>query len=170
MAAKTKSKPPKKDSANNKIKTNKTIENKESIVIDNYNKTNDILNRVRTGLTEEQKQQAIANEEHYRKLYNEIFNFNQTKDFSQLCEMLIDGYNNLLKQYQKESKETELIIKFAFRDFFLLIFINLKSVFDGNEFLKNIHRKVYFSDNYVDIKTFDELVEYCKKQIQNEKK
>lgn len=169
MATKSKSKATKKDSIEKKdspkSKNQKTIVNTNS-----YNQTNDILNKVRTGLTQEQKQQAIANEEHYRKLYNEIFNFNQTKDFSELCTMLIDGYNNLLKQYQKNSKETGLIIKFAFRDFFLLIFINLKNIFDENEFLKNIHKKVYFSDNYVDIKTFDELIEYCKKQIQNEKK
>ena len=132
-----------------------------------------ILNNVEKNLTQQQKEEAIKKEEHYRKLYGQIYDFNQTRDFAVLCNSLISGYENMLKIYEDESKDKkdiDFIIKFAFRDFYLLMFINLKSVFDNDQFLKDLHKKVYFSDNYVNIDDFRKLIDYCRKFVKNDKK
>ncbi len=120
-------------------------------------------------ITEEQKQEAIKKEEYYRKLYNSIYDLNSSKDFKDIASDLIKGYDKMIDIYKdnsKDKRDINFIIKFAFRDFFLLIFINMKGFFDNNEFLKDIHKTVYFSDNGVDIEQFEKLVEYCKKYLE----
>lgn len=127
-----------------------------------------ILNNEDLGITEEQKQEAIKKEEHYRKLYYSIFDLNSTKDFKALAAELVLGYEKMVDEYSDKSKDVNdisYIIKFAFRDFFLLIFINMKNFFDNNEFLKELHKKVYFSDSYVTLEEFQSLVDYCKEYI-----
>ncbi len=121
-------------------------------------------------ITEEQKQEAIKKEEYYRKLYNSIYDLNSSKEFKNIALDLVTGYDKMMSIYNEpgqDKKDIDFIIKFAFRDFFLLIFINMKGFFDNNEFLKDIHKTVYFSDNGVDIEQFDRLVEYCKKYLED---
>ncbi len=128
-----------------------------------------ILNNEDLGITEEQKQEAIKKEEYYRKLYYSIYDLNSTKEFKNLASELIFGYEKMLDLYKDETKnknDINLIIKFAFRDFFLIIFINMKNFFDNNEFLKELHKKVFFSNTYVTIEDFDALVKYCKEYVQ----
>ncbi len=120
-------------------------------------------------ITDEQKQEAIKKEEHFRKLYNSIYDLNSSKEFKDIALDLITGYDKMISIYKaddQDKKDIDFIIKFAFRDFFLLIFINMKGFFDNNEFLKDIHRSVYFSENGVDIEQFEKLVEYCKKYLE----
>lgn len=124
-----------------------------------------IMNNEELSITPEQKEEAIRKEKYYRDLYNKIYDLNSTKSFKELSKDLIKGYENMINLYQDESKDKEdmkYIIKFAFRDFFLLIFINMKKVFDESEYLKDIHRKVYLSQNYVTLDQFEELINYCK--------
>ncbi|MGL4950389.1 MAG: hypothetical protein ACRC4M_00900 [Mycoplasma sp.] len=137
-----------------------------------------IADRVQEGedlqLSELEYENAVKKEEHFRNLYNEIFDFNSTKNFNELCGMLITGYEKLMTTYaskQDQAEDVSFIIKFAFRDFFLLMFINMKSVFDNDEFLKTIHKKVYSSANYVEIQDFVSLIDYCKEKVKlNESK
>ena len=85
-----------------------------------------ILNNEDLGITEEQKQEAIKKEEYYRKLYYSIYDLNSTKEFKNLASELIFGYEKMLDLYKDEAKnknDINLIIKFAFRDFFLIIFM-----------------------------------------------
>ena len=129
-----------------------------------------ILNSEDLGITEEQKQEAIKKEEYFRKLYYSIYDLNSTKDFKSLASELVLGFEKMLDEYADTSKnqnEINYIIKFAFRDFFLIIFINMKNFFDNNEFLKELHKKVYFSNSYVTIAEFEELINYCKEYIKS---
>ncbi len=119
-------------------------------------------------ITEQQKQEAIKKEEHFRKLYHSIYDLNSSKDFINIAQDLVNGYEKMTQIYSegtKDKHDIDFIIKFAFRDFFLLIFINMKGFFDNNEFLKDLHKTVYFSNEGVDQKQFETLVEYCKKYI-----
>lgn len=133
-----------------------------------------IINNEDLGISEAQKQEAIKKEDHYRKLYYSIYDLNSTRNFNELANDLITGYDKMIDIYKndssKDQKDINFIIKFAFRDFFLLIFINMKNLFDNNEFLKDLHRKVYMSDNYVTIEDFDQLVNYCREYIKHESK
>lgn len=139
----------------------------------NKDLNNKIINNEDLGITEQQKQEAIKKEEFYRKLYYSMFDLNSTKDFRQIASELVEGYDKMMETYNDPSKnksDINFIIKFAFRDFFLLIFINMKNFFDNNEFLKSLHRTVYMSENYVDLENFEKLVNYCKEYISNESK
>lgn len=127
-----------------------------------------ILNNEKIELTDLEKENAISKEAYFRDLYRQIFIFNNTKDFVELCNMLVTGYYCMMDAYKDKPKakgDMDYIVKFAFRDFFLLIFINMQDMFNTNDYLKELHKKVYFSDNYVDLKTFKELIEYCKAEI-----
>ena len=124
-------------------------------------------------LSTEEKLNAIKKEEYFRNLYNEFFHFDTTRDFSELAKMLIDGYDLLVLAYQNKpeiKKDINYIIKFAFRDFYLLLFIGLNNFFNSNDFLKNLHKKVYFSNSYVTEEDFDQLVEFCRNYLINEQK
>lgn len=119
-------------------------------------------------LSTEDKLNAIKKEEYFRNLYNEFFNFDNTKDFKVLAKMLIDGYDLMVDAYKDKpeiKKDINYIIKFAFRDFYLLLFIGLNQFFTSNDFLKELHKRVYFSNSYVTEKDFDELVDYCRKYL-----
>lgn len=125
-----------------------------------------ILNNEKIELSDLEKENAISKEAYFRELYHQIFIFNNTQNFVELCNMLVTGYYCMMDAYKDKAKgDMEYIVKFAFRDFFLIIFINMQEMFNNDEYLKELHKKVYFSDNYVDLKTFQELVEYCKNQI-----
>lgn len=119
-------------------------------------------------LSTEDKLNAIKKEEYFRNLYSEFYDFDNTRDFKELASMLINGYELMVEAYKDKpeiKKDINYIIKFAFRDFYLLLFINLNTFFQSNDFLKNLHKKVYFSNSYVTENDFSELVAYCKKYI-----
>ncbi|MGL4951532.1 MAG: hypothetical protein ACRC4L_00955 [Mycoplasma sp.] len=119
-------------------------------------------------LSDIEYENAIKKEEYFRNLYTNIFDFSSTKDFKELCSMLLNGYDCLMSAY-KDKKEAQgdisYIIKFAFRDFYLLIFINMKNIFDNSELLKDLHKKVYSSNNYVELEDFEKLVNFCREEI-----
>lgn len=119
-------------------------------------------------LTTEEKLNSIKKEEYFRSLYSEFFNLEQSKEFKNIAQSLIDGYSLLNSAYIDKpeiKKDAEYIIKFAFRDFYLLLFINLMSFFNENIFLKDLHKRVYFSNSYVTTDDFNELVDFCKNYI-----
>ncbi len=124
-------------------------------------------------LSTEDKLNAIKKEEYFRNLYNEFFHFDTTREFSVLARMLIDGYDLMNSAYENKpeiKKDINYIIKFAFRDFYLLLFIGMNQFFNLNEFLKKLHKKVYFSNSYVTEEDFDELVQFCRNYLANEQK
>lgn len=132
-----------------------------------------ILNNEDLNLSPLEKENAIKKEEYFRKLYGEIFDLNQTRDFKVLCKALIEGYDCMMSAYKDKPEikgDIDYIIKFAFRDFYLLIFINMKQIFDNDNFLKDLHKKVYFSENYVNLEDFEKLIDYCKKILNDDKK
>ncbi len=119
-------------------------------------------------LSTEDKLNAIRKEEYFRNLYAQFYKFDNTKDFKALAQMLIDGYDLMTSAYENKpeiKKDVSFIIKFAFRDFYLLLFINQMQFFNNDNFLKSLHKKVYFSKSYVTEEDFDELVNYCKNYI-----
>ncbi len=119
-------------------------------------------------LSTEDKLNAIKKEEYFRNLYAQFYKFDNTKDFKALSQMLIDGYELMSSAYEDKpeiKKDVSFIIKFAFRDFYLLLFINQMQFFNNDEFLKSLHKKVYFSKSYVTEEDFEELVNYCKNYI-----
>lgn len=119
-------------------------------------------------ISEQQKQEAIKKEEHFRKLYHSIYDLNSSKDFKDIAKDLVAGYDKMTEIYSQTSQnkhDIDFIIKFAFRDFFLLIFINMKGFFDNNEFLKELHKAVYFSNDGVNQEQFQSLVDYCRKYL-----
>ncbi len=135
--------------------------------MDNKSKIDAIFKEIGE-LSTEDKLNAIKKEEYFRNLYSQFFKFDNTKDFKELCHMLIDGYDLLISAYQDKpeiQKDVSFIIKFAFRDFYLLLFINQMQFFNKDEFLKSLHKKVYFSKSYVTEEDFEELVNYCKQYI-----
>lgn len=132
-----------------------------------------IINNEDLNLSEIEKENAIKKEKYYRELYNEIWNFSTTKSFADLVNMLITGYDCMLVAYKDKTRaqgDIDYLIKFAFRDFYLLMFINMKEIFDNDEFLKEFHRQVYTSENYIQQDEFKELVKYCKDKIRNDAK
>ena len=46
----------------------------------------------------------------------------------------------------------------------------MNQFFNLNEFLKKLHKKVYFSNSYVTEEDFDELVQFCRNYLANEQK
>lgn len=127
-----------------------------------------VLNGEDLELTHEEKNEAIKKEEHFRNIYNETYSFDTTKSFYDLCTMLITGNKIMIEKYKdkdKDSNDLKYIIKFAFRDFFILLFIGMKSIFDNDIFLKELHKKVYFSKTYVTMDDFEKLIEYASKYI-----
>ena len=46
----------------------------------------------------------------------------------------------------------------------------MKQIFDNDNFLKDLHKKVYFSENYVNLEDFEKLIDYCKKILNDDKK
>ncbi|MGL4948575.1 MAG: hypothetical protein ACRC42_04295 [Mycoplasma sp.] len=130
-----------------------------------------VLNGEDLNLTTEQKENAIKKEEYFRKLSGDFFKFKTTKSFKELCTFLIVGYDCLLSAYKDKPEikgDIDFIIKFAFRDFFLLMLINMREKFDNDDFFKGIHREVYMSNNYVQLDQFERLVDYCKQIINND--
>lgn len=119
-------------------------------------------------LTDKQKENAIKKEKYYADLYKEIFSMKQTRDFPELCNDLVKGYHCMMYAY-KDKPETQddiqYIIKFAFRDFFLLLFMGNKKHFDESKFLQEFHKKNYFSNEYVTLKEFEKLIDYCEKIV-----
>ncbi len=122
-------------------------------------------------LPTEDKLNAIKKEEYFRNLYTEFYKFDNTREFPVLAKMLIDGYELMTSAYEDKpeiKKDISYIIKFAFRDFYLLLFINQMQFFNTNTFLKDLHRKVYFSKSYVTEEDFNALVNYCREHLNND--
>lgn len=125
-------------------------------------------------LSTEDKLNAIKKEEYFRDLYVQFYKLDQTKDFIELSKMLVEGYELMSSAYNNKPEikdDINYIIKFAFRDFYLLLFINQMNFFNSNDFLKKLHKKVYFSNSYVTEEDFNELINYCRSYIkENEQK
>ncbi len=116
-------------------------------------------------LLHEAKAVMQEKEKYYSEIYNEIFLFDRSKKACDIAKMFLDGNKKLITKYKTNDEAYAIIIKLAIRDFFLLILLDHRDLFNGNKKLQAIHKNVMFNKNHATKTDLEEINNWCENLV-----
>jgi len=100
-------------------------------------------------------------ERHYSEIYNALFLFDRTKNPHDIAKMFLEGRNKLNAKYKISDESYPIIIKLAIRDFFLLILLDHRQLFNESAELQAIHKNVMFNENHATEDDLTAITNWC---------